>query len=58
MKSPNLRIHGVEKGTEIQTKDTGNIFSEIIAGNFSSLCYDTHLHEAFQTPNLHAKENT
>jgi hypothetical protein len=42
---PNLRIHGVEEGAEIQTK--GN---EIIAENFPNQCnnVDTHVQEAFR----------
>jgi hypothetical protein len=43
------------KGAEIQTKGIGNLFNEIIAENFSNLCndIDTHVQEAFQTPNRH-----
>jgi hypothetical protein len=36
IKRPNLRIHGVEKRAETQTK--GNLFIEIIAENFPNLC--------------------
>jgi hypothetical protein len=31
IKRPNLRIHRMEKGGEIQTEDIGNLFNEIIA---------------------------
>jgi hypothetical protein len=31
IKRPNLRIYGVEEGTEIQTEAIGNLFNEIIA---------------------------
>jgi hypothetical protein len=48
-KSPNLRIHGVEKGAEIQTKGIGNLLNEIITENFPDLCndMDIHIQEAF-----------
>jgi hypothetical protein len=49
IKRPNLRIHGVEEGTEIQTKDFGNLFNKIIAEKSPDLCndIDTHVQEAF-----------
>jgi hypothetical protein len=49
IKRPNLRIHRVEEGAEIQTKGTGNLFNEITAENFSTLCndIDTHVLDAF-----------
>jgi hypothetical protein len=34
IKRPTLRIPGVEEGTEVQTKDTENLFNEIITENF------------------------
>jgi hypothetical protein len=37
IKRPNLRIRGVEEGTEMQTKGIGNLFNEIIAENFPNL---------------------
>jgi TolA-binding protein len=37
-KRPNLRIHGMEEGPEIQTKGLGNLLNEIIAENFPNLC--------------------
>jgi hypothetical protein len=49
-KRPNLRIHSIEEGTEIQTKGIGNLFNEIIAENFPTLCnnIDKHIQEAFE----------
>jgi hypothetical protein len=40
VKRPNLRIHKVEEGAEMQTKIIGNMLTEIIAKNFPSLCND------------------
>jgi hypothetical protein len=36
----NLRIYGVEKRPEIQTKGIGKLFNEIIAENFPNLGKD------------------
>jgi hypothetical protein len=36
IKRPNLRINGVDEGSEIQTKGKENVFNEI-AENFSTL---------------------
>jgi hypothetical protein len=43
-KRPNLRIHRVEEGSEIQTKDIGNLFNGIIVENFSTLFNDINIH--------------
>jgi hypothetical protein len=37
IKRPNLKIHGVEKGAEIQTKVIENLFFEISTENFPNL---------------------
>ena len=37
MKRPNLRIIGIEEGTEKQTKGMNNLFNEIISENFPNL---------------------
>jgi hypothetical protein len=37
MKSPNLRLLGVEEEEKIQTKGIDNLFNRIIAENFPSL---------------------
>jgi hypothetical protein len=60
IKRPNLRIHGVEEGTEIQTKDFGNLFNKIIAEKSPDLCndIDTHVQEAFRTPNRYDQKRT
>jgi hypothetical protein len=45
----------VEEVAEIQTKGIWNLFNEIIAENFPTLCndVDTRVQEAFQTPSPH-----
>jgi hypothetical protein len=55
IKTPNLRIHSVEEGAEIQNKGMGNIFNKIIAENFPNLCnyIDTHVEKSFWTPDRH-----
>jgi hypothetical protein len=40
VRRPNIRIHGVEEGAEIQTKGIGNLFNDIIAEIFPDLCND------------------
>jgi hypothetical protein len=49
---PNLRIHGVEEGAEIQDNGIGKLFNEIKAENFLNICnnIDTCIQEAFQIP--------
>jgi hypothetical protein len=57
-KRPNLRIHRVE-GAEIETKGLGNLLNEIsrkFPQNFKDI--DTHVQEAFQTPNRHEQKRT
>jgi hypothetical protein len=44
VKRPNLRIHRVQKGAEIQTKGIGNLFNEIIAENFPNVCNNIDSH--------------
>jgi hypothetical protein len=39
IKTPNLRIHRVEEGAEIQTIGIENLFNEIIAENFPNLAW-------------------
>jgi hypothetical protein len=50
----------VEDGAEIQNKDIGNIFNEIIAENFPNLCNntDTHIQKEFWTLNRHNEKST
>ena len=36
MKWPNLKIIGIEEGTEIQTKGMNNKFNEILSENFQT----------------------
>lgn len=36
-KRPNLRIHGMEEGDEIQTKGTGNLLNEIFSRKFPKI---------------------
>ena len=40
MKTPNLRIMGIEEGEELQLEGTENIFNKIIEENFSNLRKD------------------
>ena len=53
MKRPNLRIIGIEEGTDIQTKGMNNLFNEIISENFPSLKneMENQIQEAYRTPN-------
>ena len=53
MKRSNLRIIGIEEGTEIQTKGMNNLINEIIAENFPSLKneIENQIQEAYRTPN-------
>ena len=53
MKRPNLRIIGIEEGTEIQTKGLNNLFNKIISENFPNLKneMENQLQEAYRTPN-------
>jgi archaeosine-15-forming tRNA-guanine transglycosylase len=37
IKTPNLRIMGIEEGEEVQAKGIHNIFNKIITENFSNL---------------------
>jgi hypothetical protein len=50
----------VEEEAEIQAKVIGNLFNEDIIENFPILCNDinTHIQEAFQTPNRHDQKRT
>ena len=52
MKRPNLRIIGIEEGTEIQTKERNNLFDEIISENFPNLKneMENQIQEAYRTP--------
>ena len=52
-KRPNLRIIGIEEGTEIQTKGMDNLFNEIISENFQNLKneMENQIQEAYRTPN-------
>ena len=53
MKRPNLRIIGIEEGTEVQTKGMNNLFNEIISENFPNLKneMENQIQEAYRTPN-------
>jgi hypothetical protein len=44
IKRPNLRVYELEEGAEIQTKGIENLFSEVIAENFSILGKDRDIH--------------
>jgi hypothetical protein len=44
IKVPNLRMHGMEKGAEIQTKSIENLLNETTAENFPNLGNDTDTH--------------
>ena len=52
MKRSNLRIIGIEEGTEIQTKGMNNLFNEIISENFPNLKneMENQIQEAYRTP--------
>ena len=54
MKRPNLRIIGIEEGTEKQTKGMNNLFNEIISENFPNLKneMENQVQEAYRTPNI------
>jgi hypothetical protein len=60
IKSSNLRIHGVEEGTDIPTKGIQNLFNEIIAENSPNLgkYMNTQIQEAYRTPNRHDQKGT
>jgi hypothetical protein len=52
MRSPNLRIIGIEDSVDSQLKGPVNIFNQIIEENFPNL------HEVYRTPNrLNQKRN-
>ena len=53
MKRPNLRISGIEEGTEIQTKGKNNLFNDILSKNFPNLKseMENEIQEAYKTPN-------
>ena len=53
MKRPNLRIIGIEEGTEIQTKGMNNLFNEIISENSPNIKneMENQIQEAYRTPN-------
>jgi hypothetical protein len=60
MKTPNLRIIGIEESKHYQCKDPGNTFNKIIQENFSNLKKEMaiNLQEAYRTPNrLEQKRN-
>ena len=54
MKRPNLRIIGIEEGTEKQTKGMYNLFNEIISENFQNQKNEMEyqVQEAYRTPNI------
>jgi hypothetical protein len=54
IKRPSLRIMGIEKGEEVQTKGMHNIFNKIIE-NFPNLekTMPIQVEEASRTPNRH-----
>jgi hypothetical protein len=53
IKSPNLRIMGLEEGEEVQTNGIHNIFNKIITENFSNLekIIPIQVKEDSRTPN-------
>ena len=53
MKSPNLKIIGIEEGKEPQLKGPENIFNKIIEENFPNLKEEMviNVQEAYRTPN-------
>uniref|UniRef100_A0A8C9Q5Y3 LINE-1 type transposase domain-containing protein 1 n=1 Tax=Spermophilus dauricus TaxID=99837 RepID=A0A8C9Q5Y3_SPEDA len=54
IKKPNLRVIGIEEGTEIQTKGMDSILNEIILENFPEMKdgMDCQILEAYRTPNI------
>jgi hypothetical protein len=44
IKRPNLRIHWVDEGAEIQTEGIENLSYEIITENFPNLCNVIDIH--------------
>ena len=54
MKRPNLRIIGIEEGTEKQTKEMNRLFNEIISENFPNMMteVENQVQEAYRTPNI------
>jgi hypothetical protein len=53
IKTPNLRIMGIEEGEWVQAKGMHNIFNKIITENFPNLekTMPIQVQEAFRTPN-------
>ena len=53
MKRPNLRIIGIEEGTEKQTTGMNNLFNKIISENSPNLKneMENQVQEAYRTPN-------
>jgi chromosome segregation ATPase len=53
IKRPNLRIMGIEKGEEVQSKEICNIFNKIIIENFPNLekVLPIEVQEGSRTPN-------
>ena len=60
MKSPNLKIIGIEQGKDAQIKCDQNIFDKIIDEKFLNLKKDMRmkLQEAYRTPNRLDKRNS
>ena len=54
MKRTNLRINGIEEGTEIQTKGISNLFNEMISENFPNMKseMENQIQEDYRTPNV------
>jgi hypothetical protein len=54
MRSPNLRIIGIEDSVDSQLKGPVNIFNQIIEENFPSLkkVMPMNRQEAYRTPNI------
>uniref|UniRef100_A0A8C6EP35 L1 transposable element RRM domain-containing protein n=1 Tax=Marmota marmota marmota TaxID=9994 RepID=A0A8C6EP35_MARMA len=52
IKKPNLRVIGIEEGTEIQTKGMSNLLKEIITENFPEIKKETDIQivDAYRTP--------
>jgi hypothetical protein len=59
IKTPNLRIMGIEEGEEVQAKGIHNIFNKIITENFPTLEKTMPIQEASRTLNrLDQNRNT
>jgi hypothetical protein len=60
IKSANIKIHGVGKGSEIKPDQTEDLFNKIMTENFTNLGKDMciQVHRAFRIPNRHVQRRT